>query len=143
MQPVQSKENLSSKATVPGENDKIRLLSDLVDRATNVKDLMEYHKNRCLTYYEANRYKDCLCDIEVLEQYGYLDESLLLIKWICTIHCHIGEVRNTFLDSLNVDILNNRDTAIKLLACISDEKVNKLIQRTSNNRLTKKMKRLN
>ncbi|CAM4798453.1 unnamed protein product [Rotaria magnacalcarata] len=143
MQPFQNKENLSLKATVPSENDNIRLMSDLNDRATNVEDLMEYHKNRCLTYYEANRYKDSLRDIEVLDQYGYLDESLLLIKWICTIHCHIGEFRSTILNSLNVEIVNNRDAAIKLLACTSEEKVNQLIQRTSNNRLSKKIKRLN
>ncbi|CAF1001352.1 unnamed protein product [Rotaria magnacalcarata] len=84
-----------------------------------------------------------LRDIEVLDQYGYLDESLLLIKWICTIHCHIGEFRSTILNSLNVEIVNNRDAAIKLLACTSEEKVNQLIQRTSNNRLSKKIKRLN
>ncbi|CAF4192722.1 unnamed protein product [Rotaria socialis] len=80
MQPFQNKQNLSLKTTVPSENDKIRLLSDLFDRVINVKDFMEYHKNRCFTYYEANQYKDSLRDIEVLDQYGYLDESLLLIK---------------------------------------------------------------
>ncbi|CAF4663664.1 unnamed protein product [Rotaria magnacalcarata] len=105
------------------------------------EDLKEMYRIE-LSRTDFNR-SNSLRDIEVLDQYGYLDESLLLIKWICTIHCHIGEFRSTILNSLNVEIVNNRDAAIKLLACTSEEKVNQLIQRTSNNRLSKKIKRLN
>ncbi|CAF4399885.1 unnamed protein product [Rotaria magnacalcarata] len=73
MQPFQNKENLSLKATVPSENDNIRLMSDLNDRATNVEDLMEYHKNRCLTYYEANRYKEFKFNLNLIFENLFLD----------------------------------------------------------------------
>ncbi|CAF4471794.1 unnamed protein product [Rotaria socialis] len=66
-----------------------------------------------------------------------------LVAVMLDLGCHIGEVRSTILNSLNVEMVNNRDAAINILTCISEEKVNKLIQRTSNNRLTKKIKRLN
>ncbi|CAM4892839.1 unnamed protein product [Rotaria socialis] len=148
MQPFQNKQNLSLKTTVPSENDKIRLLSDLFDRVTNVMDFMEYHKNRCFTYYEANQYKAvirCIPKRQVTAIYGEKRQYTLtfLVAVVLDLGCHIGEVRSTILNSLNVEMVNNRDAAINILTCISEEKVNKLIQRTSNNRLTKKIKRLN
>ncbi|CAM4764135.1 unnamed protein product [Rotaria magnacalcarata] len=75
--------------------------------------------------------------------YGHKDESLIMIKGICNIHFHVGEVRSSILTALNVEIVDNTDAAINMLNCISEANVNKFIQRNSSRRLVKKIKRLN
>ncbi|CAF3953042.1 unnamed protein product [Rotaria sp. Silwood1] len=77
---IQNKENLMRETIQCNTNDKIRLLNDLIDQTANLDQLIEYHKKRYLIYYEEDRYKDALHDIETLDQYGYIDETLLMIK---------------------------------------------------------------
>ncbi|CAF1215494.1 unnamed protein product [Rotaria magnacalcarata] len=131
------------KTIESGTNDQIGLLSDLIDRTTDLNELIKCHKNRCLIHYAENRYKDALHDIDVLRRYGHKDESLIMIKGVCNIHFHVGEVRNSLLKALNVEIMENIDAAINMLNCITETNVNKFIKRNSSRRLVKKVKRLN